>query len=227
MTIKKKLKISTLFATVLLVTILFVSVANAQGNETTQKNATVKPTFYPETLEELRSNPYFISEYGGIPTFTTAEEKSKWVATLNKILDNFSVDFRQDQKVIKYFDPVGPIRASTVTSYGFIEISINNSSTVNKPFLDEFYHVIDSEANRIGVNDIPVVFVRENNLTIADFKTLNSTSNDSNSINKSASDISNSSGNKSGTSSKVSSTSGFELLEGLVCMCAGWKLRKM
>jgi hypothetical protein len=247
MTIKKKLKISTVFTTVLFVTILFVSVANAQGNETTQKNATAKPTFYPET-----SNPYFVAEYGSIPTFTTAEEESKWGATLSKILNNFSVDFSQDQKVTNYFDPFGPIKTSTVTSYGFIEISLNNSSTVNKSFLDEFYNIIDSEANRMGVNDVPVVFIREDNLILADLKTLNSTNNNSNSINESASDISNSSGNKSGTSNKVSSipnknssdisnssgnksgtsnkvssTPGFELLGSLVCMCVGWKLRKM
>ncbi len=196
MTIKKKIKISAVFATILLVTILLVSVVNAQGNETTQKNATEKPTFYPETLEELRSNPDFVAEYGSIPTFTTTEERSKWIAILSKILDNISVGFGQDQKMMKYFDPVGPIRASTVTSYDFIEISINNSSTVNKPFLDEFYQLIDSEANSTGISNVPVVFVREKNLTLADFKTSDSTNNTSNSTNESISNINNSSENK-------------------------------
>ncbi len=98
-----------------------------------------------------------------------------------------------------------------------------HSSTVDKPFLDEFYQIIDSKASSMGVKEVPVVFMRENNLTLADIESLGSMDNDSNSVNESISNISNSSEDKP---SKVNSTPGFELLGSLTCLYVGWKLRK-
>ncbi|MCO5382337.1 MAG: hypothetical protein NHB15_09830 [Methanosarcina barkeri] len=139
----------------------------------------------------------------------------------------------------KYFDPIGPVRCHSVTFDGVIEVSINNSSKVDTPFLDEFYQIIDSKAISMGVKEVPVVFMRENNLTLAEIESLgftniessgstnielpNSTINDSNSINESTLNTSNSSENKS---SKINSIPGFELLGSLICLYGGWKLRK-
>lgn len=224
MTIKKKLGIGARFATTLFAAILLVSVVSAQGNETTQENITVKLTFGPETLDKLKSDPYCIATYGSIPAFATSEERYQWIDTLSDIMDQlFSVSFRQDPDMWKYFDPIGPIRGHSVTFDGVIEVSINNSSTVDKPFLDEFYQIIDSKASSMGAKEVPVVFMRENNLTLDDIESLGSANNDSNSVNESISNASDSNGNKS---NKVNSTPGFELLGSLVCLCGGWKLRK-
>ena len=240
MTIKKKFGTGAVFATILLAAILLVPVVSAQGNETTQENETVKLTFGPETLDKLKSDPYCIATYGSIPAFTTVEERYHWIDTLNNIMDKlFSVKFAQDPEMMKYFDPIGPVRTSSATFDGIIEISINNSSTVDKPFMDEFYQIIDSKAISMGVKEVPVVFMRENNLTLAEIESLgftniessgstnielpNSTINDSNSINESTLNTSNSSGNKS---SKINSIPGFELLGSLICLYGGWKLRK-
>lgn len=240
MIIKKKFGTGAVFATILLAAILLVPVVSAQGNETTQENATVKLTFGPETLEKLKSDPYCIAAYGSIPAFTTVEERKQWIDTLSNIMDKlFSVSFRQDPKMWKYFDPIGPVRCHSVTFDGIIEVSINNSSKVDKPFLDEFYQIIDSKAISMGVKEVPVVFMRENNLTLAEIESLgftniessgstnielpNSTINDSNSINESTLNTSNSSENKS---SKINSIPGFELLGSLICLYGGWKLRK-
>lgn len=236
MTVKKKFGISAIFATILLAAILSASIASAQENETTQENMTMELTFGPETLDKLKNDPYCVAAYGSIPAFTTSEERYQWINTLSNILDNlYNASFMQDQENLKYFDPFGPIKTSGVTFDGVIEISVNNSSKVDKPLLDEFYQLIDTKASSIGVKEVPVVFMREEDLPLDDLEPPSSTENlddleppssmenDENSVNDSISNTSDSNGNKS---SKVNSTPGFELLGSLVCLYGGWKLRK-
>jgi hypothetical protein len=240
MTTKKKFGIGAIFTTVLLVTIL-VSVVSAQ------ENTTKELTFGPETLDKLKSDPYFIAAYGSIPAFTTSEERYQWIDTLNNIMDEVDADFRQDQEASKYFDPIGPVKTHSVTFDGIVEVSINNSTTVDKPFMDEFYQIIDSEASNMGIKEVPVVFVHENNLTLADFESSelssktsqeviektanlsaleelnNSSNNDSEPFNENSSNLNNSS---KGKSSVISSTPCFGLLESLTCLYVGLRLRK-
>lgn len=224
MIIKKKFGISAIFATILLASILSAAIASAQGNETTQENMNMELTFGPETLDKLKNDPHCVAAYGSIPAFTTSEERYQWIDTLGNILDNlYNASFMQDQENLKYFDPFGPIKTSGVSFDGVIEISINNSSKVDMPLLDEFYQLIDTKASSIGVKEVPVVFMREDNLPLDDLEPLSSTENDENSVNDSISNINDSNENKS---SKVNSTPGFELLGSLVCLYGGWKLRK-
>lgn len=224
MIMKKKFGISAIFATILLAAILSVSIASAQENETTQENMTMELTFGPGTLDKLKNDPYCVAAYGSIPAFTTSEERYQWINTLSNILDNlYNASFMQDQENLKYFDPFGPIKTSGVTFDGVIEISVNNSSKVDKPLLDEFYQLIDTKASSIGVKEVPVVFMREDDLPLDDLEPPSSMENDENSVNDSISNTSDSNGNKS---SKVNSTPGFELLGSLVCLYGGWKLRK-
>lgn len=230
MIIKKKLGTGAVFATTLLAAILLVSVVSAQGNETiqgsetTQENMTVELTFGPETLDKLKNDPNCVAAYGSIPAFTTSEERYQWIDTLGNILDKlYTASFMQNQENSKYFDPLGPIVTSGITFDGVIEINVNSSSKIDKSLLDEYYQIIDSKASSMGVKEVPVVFMRENNLTLADIESLGSMDNDSNSVNESISNISNSSEDKP---SKVNSTPGFELLGSLTCLYVGWKLRK-
>lgn len=224
MIINKKFGISAIFATILLAVILPASIASAQENETTQENMTMELTFGPETFDKLKNDPYCVAAYGSIPDFTTSEERYQWIDTLSNILDNlYNASFMQDQENLKYFDPFGPVKTSGVTFDGVIEISVNNSSEVDEPLLDEFYQLIDTKANSMGVKEVPVVFMREDNLPLDNLEPPGSTENYENSVNDS---ISNTSDSNETKSNKVSSTPGFELLGSLVCLYGGWKLRK-
>lgn len=232
MTIKKKLGIGVVFATTLLAAILLVSVVSAQGSETTQESETpqgsetmtVKLTFGPETLDKLKNDPNCVAAYGSIPAFTTSEERYQWIDTLGNILDKlYTASFMQNQENSKYFDPLGPIVTSGITFDGVIEINVNSSSKIDKSLLDEYYQIIDSKASSMGVKEVPVVFMRENDLTLDDFESSGLTETDENSVNDGASNINDSNENKS---SKINSTPGFELLGSLVCLYGGWKLRK-
>ena len=231
MIVNKKFGISAIFAIILLAVILPASIASAQENETTQENMTMELTFGPETFDKLKNDPYCVAAYGSIPDFTTSEERYKWIDTLSNILDNlYNASFMQDQENLKYFDPFGPVKTSGVTFDGVIEISVNNSSEVDEPLLDEFYQLIDTKASNMGVKEVPVVFVREDDLPLdnleppsSNLEPPSSTENNETSVNES---ISNTSDSNETKSNKVSSTPGFELLGSLVCLYGGWKLRK-
>ena len=231
MTVKKKFGISAIFATILLAAILSASIASAQENETTQENMNMELTFGPETLDKLKNDPYCVAAYGSIPAFTTSEERYQWINTLSSILDNlYNASFMQDQENLKYFDPFGPIKTSGVTFDGVIEISVNNSSEIDEPLLNEFYQLIDTKASSMGVKEVPVVFVREDDLPLdnleppsSNLEPPNSTENNETSVNES---ISNTSDSNETNSNKINSTPGFGLLGSLVCLYGGWKLKK-
>lgn len=229
---KRESKVGVSFLSILLASFIFISAVSAEDN------VTANLTFGPETFDELKNNSNFIAGYGSIPSFTTVEERYQWMDTLNKIMDGVVADTNKKHE-FKYFDPIGPVRTYSATFDGVMEISINNSTVTDKAFLDEFYQMIDSKANQMGVKEVPVIFVRENNLTLAELQepetkpsaiekkeTIESNisiNNDSNSINENTSNISNSSENKT---SETSSTPGLSLLESIICLYGGWKLRK-
>lgn len=198
-------------------------------------------TFGPETLNKLKSNPDFIAAYGSIPAFTTSEERDQWIGNLSKIMEEVSGNF--DQEMSKYFYPNGPVTGCGVTIDGVLQVGINKSKTVDKPFMDEIYQIFDSKASRMGIKEVPVVFVHEDNpiplaevepvaketansSTLGNKNTieLNNSSNSSSGLNKgSSSNMSNSVGNKS---NKTNSSPGFGLLGSLTCLYGGWRLRK-
>lgn len=208
-------------------------------------------TFGPGTLEELKNNPDFIAAYGSIPAFATSEERDKWIDTLGTIIDGINANF--DQEMYKNFSPNGPVTGYGVTIDGVIQVGINKSNIVDKPFMDEIYQIFDSKAIGMGIKEVPVVFVHEDNpipITTTETSVLgskvskgvvektanlstpgekgigelnSSNNNDSNSINESISNVKNSSGNKPST---TNSAPGFGLLGSLTCLYIGWRLRK-
>jgi hypothetical protein len=166
-------------------------------------------TFGPGTFDELKKDPNFIAAYGSIPTFATSEERDQWIDELYNVIKGENANF--DQEMSKYFYPNGPVTGYGVTVNGVIQVGINKSNTVDKPFMDEIYLIFDSKASRIGIKEIPVVFVQEDNFVPAV---------DSESpklkINNSGGDI----------PSENNSIPGFGLLGSLTCLYSGWRLTK-
>lgn len=132
---------------------------NSENAENIQKSLPL--TFGPRTLDELKSNPDFIAAYGSIATFSTLEERKQWIDKLGNIVDQLNANFAQEMS--KYFYPNGPITGYGVTIDGVIEIGINKSKTVDKPFMDEIYKIFDSKASRMEIKEVPVVFVHKDN----------------------------------------------------------------
>ncbi|WP_292371350.1 hypothetical protein [Methanosarcina sp. UBA411] len=191
-------------------------------------------TFGPETLDKLRSDPDFIAAYGSIPAFETSEERDQWIDTLGKIMEEINANF--DHEMSKYSYPNGPVTGCGVTIDGVLKVGINKSEKVEKPFMDEIYKIFDSKASQMGLKEVPVVFVYEDNPVPVATETLNlsisrekntgrlSNSNDDSEYNNG--NISNINSSSENDSSKNNSTPGFSLLGGLTCLYGGWKFSK-
>jgi hypothetical protein len=177
-------------------------------------------TFSPETLDKLRSNPDFIAAYGSIPAFSNQDDRKQWLDRLNNVYH------ATIPEMSKYEYPNGPVTAFGYSIDGVLLVGINSSKTVDKPFMDEIYKIFDSKASLVGVKEVPVVFVYQDNPVPTDItgeRAVRETSNLSKSNNESISNIRNSSENKP---SKINSAPDFELLGSLICLYSVWRLRK-
>lgn len=176
-------------------------------------------TFGPETFDKLKSDPNFIAAYGRIPTFKSSEEREQWIGTLGKVMDQVDANFEQEMS--KYFYPNGPFTSCGITIDGVIEVGVGVNKTVEKSLMDKIYQILDSKANRMGINEVPVVFVHRDLAVPLVEPAVEETANLS--ASEDSSNINNSNGNKS---SKTNSAPGFGLLGVLTCLCGGWKLMK-
>jgi hypothetical protein len=176
-------------------------------------------TFGPETLDKLKSSPDFISAYGSIPAFTTSEERKQWLDKLNNVYQGAI------SEMSKYEYPNGPVTSFGYTIDGVIQVGINRSRTVDKPFMDEIYQIFDSNANRMEIKEIPVVFVHEDNyVPTIKIDPIIKTTNSSVYGEKNSLELNNnSSRNKS---SKNNSIPDIGVFGSFICLCSGWRLRK-
>jgi len=201
----------------------------------TNTNETKELTFGSETLDILRKDSDFIAAYGNMPVFSTSEERRQWIDILCKIVNKVNANF--DQEMSTYFYPNGSVTGYGITIDGVIQVGINKSITVDKPFMDEIYQIFNSKASEMGIKEVPVVFMHEDNPIPAeaesseiDSETANSlTSKEENSRelnNSNNRDSDNIGSSGEGNSSAVRYTPGFELLGSLACLYIGWKLRR-
>jgi hypothetical protein len=148
--------------------------------------------------------PEVIAVYGTLPEFETKEQWRNWVnvdqgATIEAVGD----------KIDSYFYPTGPLVAFGTNPDGYFEVTIYENSTVDKSLLDEIYEIIDEEAKKKDVHEVPVIFIK-GSLIIA-YDELAEDSND---------DVP--------TPNEMSSESvpGFGLLSGLIALFSGWLFRR-
>ncbi len=164
-----------------------------------------------------------IANYGKIPLLKGEKEFNAWGDKLELIVDNIR------EKMYPYI-------GKGVMSYGYgftrLEVAISESLSFEEKssLAKEIYQIVDEEAKKQNVTDVPVIFkdkgeFEEINLLVSeeeDEELYNSNNNYSEPNNGSITNVNSSSGNKS---SKNNSTPGFGLLGGLVCLFGVWRLR--
>lgn len=188
-------------------------------------------TFGPETLDKLKKDPNVIAAYGNIPLFSTSEERGQWIDILIEIVNKVNANF--DHEMSKYFFPNSSVTEYGITIDGVIQVGINKSITVDKPFMDEIYQIFNSKAGEMGINEVPVVFIHEDNPIPAeaessklDSETANSSRSEENTGELNSSTSTNSESDNGSKSNVISSAPGFDLLGCLTCLCGGWKIRR-
>ncbi|AAM04962.1 hypothetical protein [Methanosarcina acetivorans] len=144
-------------------------------------------------------------------------------------------------KIALYFD------RGQVVAYGieltrlFVDIYDGLPSEEKAVLVEEIYQIIDEEARKQNVTDIPVAFAESGYLQldeemIEDGETVGKETNllasgekntgEINNLNNNDSESANKTSSSGDKSSENNSTPGFGLLGGLICLYGSWKLRK-
>ena len=146
-----------------------------------------------------------IAAYGIIPLLKDPNEINLWQEKL------YTITCQIQKKMTPYMEK------GQIITYGArirleIEINENLSSEEQNTVVKEVYQIIDEEARKQNITDVPVVFItpEEESMTEPDNSSNNSDS---------ESDV-------GGKQSKNNSTPGFGLLASLTCLYGGWKLKR-
>ncbi len=170
-----------------------------------------------------------VANYGKIPLLKDKKDIHSWFEKLSSIQDG------TEGKILPYFD------RNQVVSYGigltrlYVNIYEGLPSEEKAAIAGEIYQIIDEEARKQDVTDIPVVFgesgyyqaeeeVMEDEETGIEEINFSSEEENNGEFNNSSSN--NSESDNGDKPSKNNSTPGFSLLGSLTCLYGGWKLRK-
>ncbi|MDQ1252309.1 MAG: hypothetical protein QG646_1430 [Euryarchaeota archaeon] len=146
-----------------------------------------------------------IAAYGIIPLLKDPNEINLWQEKL------YTIDDHIQEKIAPY------IERGQIITYGArirLEIEVNEtlSPEEKNTIAKEVYRIIDEEARKQNITDVPVVF-----MSTPEKETMTESNNSGNSDSEYDTD---------GKPSKNNSTPGFGLLVSLTCLYGGWKLRK-
>lgn len=111
----------------------------------------------PEYFQNISQASYTVASYGTVP-LKNGEEAYDWQLSLH----NIAGSIQQDQAFGKYSATNdGPINGYSSNVYGFILISLNPETDKLKTTSDieAMKQIIETYAEKEGINDIPIVFV--------------------------------------------------------------------
>ncbi|WP_292372999.1 hypothetical protein [Methanosarcina sp. UBA411] len=169
-----------------------------------------------------------IAYYGKIPLLKNKKDLESWG---NKL---FSIKNGTEGKISPYFD------RNQIVMYGIeltrLEVVVYEGlpSEEKATLVKEIYQIIDEEARKRNVIDIPVVFeeggyyqpMEELENEDMGIEEINFSSSEKNTTELNNTNINDSEFNNEDKPSKIKSTPGFGLLGSLTCLYGGWKLRK-
>ena len=176
-----------------------------------------------EYMKKKPATPVFktVAAYGRIPLLKDQKEIYAWGDKL------FSIHSSSDKKILPYGERGQVITYGVELTRLALGIHENVSSKEKITIVKEIYGIIDEEARKQNVTDVPVVFYQGvfiNETATEDAGAVKETANLSTSEEKNTGELNNNSnGNKSNENKTIP---GFGLLGGLACLYGEWRLRK-
>lgn len=98
--------------------------------------------------------PEVIATYGKLPELKTEDQRFSWFYRDQRVI----IEGLRN-KTIQYFIPKGPLVAFGTDMDGYFVATVYKNITVERKILDEIYGLIDEEAKKSGVSDVPVKFI--------------------------------------------------------------------
>lgn len=184
-------------------------VANVDGRSEAEKKA-------DEEYEKSGRGPHKpapIATYGKLPELKTEEQRWNWTyKTQRAIIEGLS------DKLAPYFIPKGPLLGFGTEPEGYFMAIINQNLTVEKPLLDEIYGLVDEEAKKRGIQEVPVEF------TLGSLPQLDLISSSQNGETTTTPQINKTAQRNENSAEK--STPGFGLLGGMISVFCVWLFRR-
>ncbi len=160
----KRILIELLVLTMLLTALVFVASAStndsqesasesetSEVSESSLQNMQI-PDFGPHVFDKLKENTDFLAAKGKMPQYTTQEERQNW---LHK-LDQSRLIVRND--IEPYVYPKGPVICYGWNIDGYFNVVLYEGINVTDSQINEMYNVINKDANKASIQEIPVVF---------------------------------------------------------------------
>jgi hypothetical protein len=152
---KNKIGIGILVLAVLLVSIAVIPTVNAQEEDNFTDSEYYLPDYGPSVFEKLKNDLDVIATRGVVPEITDDDEKVKW-------LDIIETSMRSSKDELEPYmqQHGGPVIGFGINyeGYLFVEFDEKLKDTVNKSTMDKLYNIIEEDAKKMGVSNIPVVF---------------------------------------------------------------------
>lgn len=125
-------------------------VAKIDGRSEAEKKADEE---FEKRLRGPREQPTVIATHGKLPELKTEEQKWKWTYK-----DQPAIIEGLKDKITPYFIPKGPLVVFGTDTDGYFRVVIHENLTVEKQLIDEIYGIIDEEAKKRGIHEVPVRF---------------------------------------------------------------------
>ncbi|WP_319506142.1 hypothetical protein [uncultured Methanolobus sp.] len=132
-----------------------------------EQEAVRKATFTPgidvENLTVVKNSPYVIEARGNVPIANT-EIPITYTELIRREQDDrfYLINQNSQAEIIeRYAHPNGPVIAQGYSHGSYVSISILTGSDVDEETLDSIYNIIEQEANEVGIENVPVVFMYE------------------------------------------------------------------
>lgn len=158
-----KNKIGILILAMLLIGMSLTSAVNAQQEDNFSEDKYL-PDYGPSIFAELKDDSDVIETRGLIPEMTEVKEQVEW-------LDNLETSIRSSRDELEPYmkEYGGPLVGFGINYNGYIFVEFDDElDTVEKPTIDKIYNIIEDDAKKIEISNIPVVF------RIGEEETLNS-----------------------------------------------------
>jgi hypothetical protein len=142
-----------LILTMLLVGMALIPAVNAQEDNFSEDEYNF-PEYGPNIFVELKDDSNVIETRGIIPEMTEIKEQVEW-------LDKLETSIRSSKDELEPYmkEYGGPLVGFGINYQGYLFVEFDNElDTIDKSTIDKIYNIIEEDAKKIELNNIPVVF---------------------------------------------------------------------
>jgi hypothetical protein len=151
--------IAKISLSLLIVSIMLIGLAWAEESDSSKDESFEEEYYFPEyganAFDSLKNDLNVIETRGTVPEITEDKEKMEWLDTIKECINN------SESELHPYMKEFGGPLVGFGTNYGgylFVDFDEDLEKEINDSAIDKFYNIIDTNAKKAGISDIPVVF---------------------------------------------------------------------